>query len=183
MAPRPPTIPSSWARPPCVKALAFVRRKFREHPAKAVQKAEVKYAKATGKYHFHAAAPSTRKWSAASFPAYGRSRRMKSNTPKKAREAAKQGAKAAEKTVVTTEKAGGKSRGLLSKGIQSLLVIALFALLLVIVVQSCTSALTTIGNGTVGSISATTYPSADADLLGPRSPTAAWRRSAAYLDG
>ena len=34
----------------------FVKRKIREHPAKAVQKAESRYIKATADYHFHTAA-------------------------------------------------------------------------------------------------------------------------------
>ena len=34
----------------------FVKRKIREHPAKAVRKAESKYIKATADYHFHTAA-------------------------------------------------------------------------------------------------------------------------------
>ena len=34
----------------------YVRRKIREHPAKAVRRAESKYIKATADYHFHTAA-------------------------------------------------------------------------------------------------------------------------------
>ena len=34
----------------------FVKRKIREHPAKAVQKAESRYIRATADYHFHTAA-------------------------------------------------------------------------------------------------------------------------------
>jgi len=165
------------------KGSRFVRRKFREHPAKAVQKAEVKYAKATGKYHFHAAAAEHPEMERSLVSRLWQKQRMKKQYAKKAREAAKQGAKTAEKTAVTTEKLAAKAVGFVKRH-PLLLVIALFALLLVIVVQSCTSALTTIGNGTVGSISATTYPSADADLLGAEAAYCGMEAELqAYLDG
>lgn len=165
------------------KGSRFARRKFREHPAKAVQRAEVKFARATGKYHFHAAAAEHPEMGGNLVSRLWQKQRMKKQYAKKAREAAKQGAKAAEKTAVTTEKLAAKAVGFLKRH-PLLLVIALFALLLVIVVQSCTSALTTIGNGTVGSISATTYPSADADLLGAEAAYCGMEAELqAYLDG
>lgn len=165
------------------KGSRFVRRKFREHPAKAVQKAERKYAAAAGKYHFHAAAAEHPEMERSLVSRLWQKQRMKKQYAKKAREAAKQGAKAAEKTAVTTEKLAAKAVGFVKRH-PLLLVIALFALLLVIVVQSCTSALTTIGNGTVGSISATTYPSADADLLGAEAAYCGMEAELqAYLDG
>ena len=49
----------------------FVKRKVREHPAKAVQRAESKYVKATADYHFRMAAQEHRKCPATRFPGCG----------------------------------------------------------------------------------------------------------------
>ena len=51
----------------------FVKRKIREHPAKAVQKAESRYIKATADYHFHTAAQEHPELSKNACPGFGRS--------------------------------------------------------------------------------------------------------------
>lgn len=50
----------------------YVKRKIREHPAKAVRRAESKYIKATADYHFHTAAQEHPELSKMPCPATGR---------------------------------------------------------------------------------------------------------------
>ena len=82
----------------------YVRRKIREHPAKAVQRAESKYIKATADYHFHTAAQEHPELSKNALSRYWQKRRLRRRYQKQAKEAAKHGAQAAGKTAVTTEK-------------------------------------------------------------------------------
>ncbi len=143
----------------------FVKRKVREHPAKAVRKAESKYVKATADYHFRMAAqehpelsgnPASRMW---------RKHRLKKQYQKKAREAAKTGAAgAAKKTAAATEKAGAKAVGFVKRHPVGVL-LALACLLLLFMMQSCSSSLVTLGNAGAGAVGATTYPSQDEEML------------------
>ena len=143
----------------------FVKRKVREHPAKAVRKAESKYVKATADYHFRMAAqehpelsgnPASRMW---------RKHRLKKQYQKKAREAAKTGAAgAAKKTAAATEKAGAKAVGFVKRHPVGVL-LALACLLLLFMMQSCSSSLVTLGNAGAGAVGATTYPSKDEEML------------------
>ena len=143
----------------------FVKRKVREHPTKAVQRAESKYIKATADYHFRMAAqehpemtrnPVSRMW---------RQHRMRKQYQKKAREAAKTGAAgAAKKTAAATEKAGAKAVGFVKRhpvGVG----LALACLLLLFMMQSCSSSLVMLGNSGAGAVGATTYPSQDEEML------------------
>ena len=143
----------------------FVKRKVREHPAKAVQRAESKYIKATADYHFRMAAqehpemtrnPVSRMW---------RQHRMRKQYQKKAREAAKTGAAgAAKKTAAATEKAGAKAVGFVKRHPVGV-VLALACLLLLFAMQSCSSSLVMLGNSGAGAVGATTYPSQDEEML------------------
>ena len=85
----------------------FVKRKVREHPAKAVQRAESKYVKATADYHFRMAAQEHPEMSGNPVSRMWRRHRLKKQYQKRAREAVKTGAAgAAKKTAAATEKAG-----------------------------------------------------------------------------
>ena len=86
------------------KGVRFVKRKVRQHPAKAAQRAQSKFTKATANYQFRMAAqehPELRKNAVSRF---FYKQRLKRQYRKQAKEAAKQGAKAAKETVVATEK-------------------------------------------------------------------------------
>ena len=126
----------------------FVKRKIREHPAKAVQKAESRYIKATADYHFHTAAQEHPELSKNALSRFWQKRRLRRRYQKQAKEAAKYGAQAAGKTAVTTEKLAAR------------------CVLLVLVMQSCSSSLVTLGNSTIGAVGASTYPCEDGDMLG-----------------
>ena len=143
----------------------FVKRKIREHPARAVQKAEARYVKRTADYHFHTAAQEHPELSKNFFARYWQKQRNRKQYQKQAKEAAKQGAKAAGKTAAATEKLAAKAAGFVKRHPAGS-VIALACILLVFLVQSCASSLVTIGNAGAGALGATTYPSEDGDMLG-----------------
>ena len=143
----------------------FVKKKVREHPAKAVQRAESKYIKATADYHFKMAVqehpemtrnPVSRMW---------RRHRMRKQYQKQAKRAGKYGAGAAKKTAAATEKAGAQAVGFIKRHPVGVL-LALACVLLLFMMQSCSSSLVMLGNSGAGAVGATTYPSKDEDILG-----------------
>ena len=143
----------------------FVKRKIREHPAKAVQKAESRYIRATADYHFHTAAQEHPELSKNALSRFWQKRRLRRRYQKQAKEAAKYGAQAAGKTAVTTEKLAARAVGFVKRHPVGCL-LALACVLLVLVMQSCSSSLVTLGNSTIGAVGASTYPCEDGDLLG-----------------
>ena len=144
----------------------YVKKQIREHPAKAVQKAESRHIKATADYQYRAtveAHPEMQKGGAVS--RYIQKQKIKRQYAKQAREAAKQTAKAAEKTAVTTEKLAARGVAFVKRHpLGVLLFLACF--LLLVLMQSCMSSVVTIGNGVAGAIGASTYAAEDADLRG-----------------
>ena len=144
----------------------YVKKQIREHPAKAVQKAESRHIKATADYQYRAtveAHPEMQKGGAVS--RYIQKQKIKRQYAKQAREAAKQTAKAAEKTAVTTQKLAARAVAFVKRHpVGVLLFLACF--LLLVLMQSCMSSAVTIGNGVVGAIGASTYAAEDADLRG-----------------
>ena len=144
----------------------YVKKQIREHPAKAVQKAESRHIKATADYQYRAtveAHPEMQKGGAVS--RYIQKQKIKRQYAKQAREAAKQTAKAAEKTAVTTEKLAARAVAFVKRHpVGVLLFLACF--LLLVLMQSCMSSAVTIGNGVVGAIGASTYAAEDAHLRG-----------------
>ena len=143
----------------------YVKRKIREHPAKAVRRAESKYIKATADYHFRTAAQEHPELSKNALSRYWQKRRLRRRYQKQAKEDAKQGARAAEKTAVTTEKLAARAVGFVKRHPVGCL-LALACVLLVLVMQSCSSSLVTLGNSTIGAVGASTYPCEDGDMLG-----------------
>nr|WP_298543061.1 C40 family peptidase [uncultured Lachnoclostridium sp.] len=143
----------------------FIKKEVREHPAKAVHRAESKYIKATADYHFKMAAqehpemtrnPVSRMW---------RRHRMRKQYQKQAKRAGKYGAGAAKKTAAATEKAGAQAVGFIKRHPVGVL-LALACVLLLFMMQSCSSSLVMLGNSGAGAVGATTYPSKDEDILG-----------------
>ena len=142
-----------------------VKKTIREHPAKAVQRAESKYIKATADYQYRAAALEHPELDKGAFSRYLQKRRIQKQYAKQAREAAKQGAKAAEKTAVTTERLAVRAWGFIKRHPVGV-VIGLACALLIFSLQSCVSSMASVGNGLVGAVAASTYASEDADMLG-----------------
>ena len=144
----------------------YVKKQIREHPAKAVQKAESRHIKATADYQYRAtveAHPEMQKGGAVS--RYIQKQKIKRQYAKQAREAAKQTAKAAEKTAATTEKLAARTVAFVKRHLVGVLLF-LACFLLLVLMQSCMSSAVTIGNGVVGAIGASTYAAEDADLRG-----------------
>ena len=147
------------------KGVRFAKKTLREHPAKAVQRAESKYVKATADYHFRMAAQEHPEMSGNPVSRMWRKRRLKKQYQKRAREAVKTGAAgAAKKTAAATEKAGAKVAGFVKRHPVGVL-LALACVLLLFMMQSCSSSLVTLGNAGAGAVGATTYPSQDEEML------------------
>ena len=150
------------------KVLRFVKRKVRQHPTKAAQRTQSKFTKATANYQFRMAAqehPELRKNAVSRF---FYKQRLKRQYRKQAKTVARQGAKAAKKTAVTTEKLAARTVHFGTRHPIGVL-LALSCLLVVVLFQSCTSALAPLGGSTGGAIGATTYPSTDEAILGAES--------------
>ena len=143
----------------------FVRRKVREHPAKVVRKAEARYTKYTADYHFHTAAQEHPELSQNYFTRYWQKQRLRRQYQKRAKEAAKQSAKAAGKTAAATEKLTARAAGFVKRHPVGCL-LALACVLVIVLLQSCSSSLVSIGNAGAGALGATTYPSEDEAILG-----------------
>ena len=143
-----------------------LRKAIREHPAKAVERAESKHIKATADYYYRKTVeehPEMQEVGAVS--RYLQKQKIKRQYAKQAREAARQTAKAAEGTASVTGKLTEKVSAYIKEHPGGLLLL-LAAFLLLVVLQSCMSSLVTVGNGVAGAIGASTYAAEDADLLG-----------------
>ena len=143
-----------------------LRKAIREHPAKAVERAESKHIKATADYYYRKTVeerPEMQESGAVS--RYLQKQKIKRQYAKQAREAARQTAKAAEGTASVTGKLAEKVSAYIKEHPGRLLLL-LAAFLLLVVLQSCMSSLVTVGNGVAGAIGASTYAAEDADLLG-----------------
>ena len=143
-----------------------LRKAIREHPAKAVERAESKHIKATADYYYRKTVeehPEMQEGDAVS--RYLQKQKIKRQYAKQAREAARQTAKAAEGTASVTGKLTEKVSAYIKEHPGGLLLL-LAAFLLLVVLQSCMSSLVTVGNGVAGAIGASTYAAEDADLLG-----------------
>ena len=142
-----------------------LRKAIREHPAKAVERAESKHIKATADYYYRKTVeehPEMQESGAVS--RYLQKQKIKRQYAKQAREAARQTAKAAEGTASVTGKLTEKVSAYIKEHPGGLLLL-LAAFLLLVVLQSCMSSLVTVGNGVAGAIGASTYAAEDADLL------------------
>ena len=143
-----------------------LRKAIREHPAKAVERAESKHIKATADYYYRKTVeehPEMQESGAVS--RYLQKQKIKRRYAKQAREAARQTAKAAEGTASVTGKLAEKVSAYIKEH-PGVLLLLLAAFLLLVVLQSCMSSLVTVGNGVAGAIGASTYAAEDADLLG-----------------
>ena len=143
-----------------------LRKAIREHPAKAVERAESKHIKATADYYYRKTVeehPEMQEGGAVS--RYLQKQKIKRQYAKQAREAAQQTAKTAEGTASVTGKLTEKVSAYIKEHPGGLLLL-LAAFLLLVVLQSCMSSLVTVGNGVAGAIGASTYAAEDADLLG-----------------
>lgn len=167
--------PGSWEEPAAGGAAhGFVHGKIYENEQENVGiegahrselVGESKYVKATADYHFRMAAQEHPEMSGNPVSRMWRKHRLKKQNQKRAREAVKTGAVGtAKKTAAATEKAGAKAVGFVKRhpvGVG----LALACVLLLFMMQSCSSSLVTLGNAGAGTVGATTYPSQDEEML------------------
>ena len=147
------------------KGTRYAKRKIREHPAKAAQRAESRYVKATAEHNYRAAMQEHPEMEKKTLSQLWQRQRLKKQYRKQAQEAAKTGAKAAEKTAVTTEKLAARTVAFIKRHPVGFLIL-LACVLLMVALQSCASSMLTVGNGAIGAIGASTYPAEDGDLRG-----------------
>ncbi|RKJ38491.1 NlpC/P60 family protein [Acutalibacter sp. 1XD8-33] len=147
----------------------YAKKRIREHPARAVHKAETQYIKARADYQFRMAAQENPELAKNAVTRYWHKQKLKKQYAKQARQAAKQtakqGAKAAGKTAAATEKLAERAVAFVKRHPVGAL-IALACVVLVLSLQSCASSLITLGNAAAGAVGATTYPAEDGDMLG-----------------
>ena len=147
----------------------YAKKRIREHPARAVHKAEAQYIKARADYQFRMAAQENPELAKNVVTRYWHKQKLKKQYAKQARQAAKQtakqGAKAAGKTAAATEKLAERAVAFVKRHPVGAL-IALACVVLVLSLQSCASSLITLGNAAAGAVGATTYPAQDGDMLG-----------------
>ena len=141
----------------------FIKRRNRTRPARRVRKWENKNIKARADYEFRKLAQEYPELNKNALSRYLQKRKIKKQYQKQAREAAKQSARAAKKTAVTTEKIAGAVWRFVRSNPKIILIVAILFLLIVIL-QSCMGALTTIGNGITGAVGGTSYVSSDSDI-------------------
>ena len=146
------------------KLYRYGKRKVREHPAKAVHRAQSRFTKATANYHLHRAAQEHPELAMNAWKRFLYKRRLKQQYRKRAKEAAKYGGAAAAKTATVTEKAAAQTAGFVKRHPVGVL-LALACLLIVFLFQSCVSSLAPLGSGVGGGIGATTYAARDEDIL------------------
>ena len=150
-------------------AVHTVKKRIREHPARAVHKAEAQYIKARADYQFRMAAQENPELAKNAVTRYWHKQKLKKQYAKQARQAAKQtakqGAKAAGKTAAATEKLAERAVAFVKRHPVGAL-IALACVVLVLSLQSCASSLVSLGNAAAGAVGATTYPAEDGDMLG-----------------
>ena len=147
----------------------YAKKRIREHPARAVHKAEAQYIKARADYQFRMAAQENPELAKNAVTRYWHKQKLKKQYAKQARQAAKQtakqGAKAAGKTAAATEKLAERAVGFVKRHPVGVL-LALACAVLLFSLQSCASSLVSLGNAAAGAVGATTYPAQDGDMLG-----------------
>lgn len=141
----------------------FIKKRIRTRPARQVRKWENKNRKAQADYAFHQMAQEHPELSKSAQSRFWQKRRIKKQYQKQAREAAKATKKAAQKTAGTTEKIAGAVWGFIKKNPKVFLLLAV-AFLLIVLLQSCMAAVTSIGNGIAGAVGGTSYVSSDSDI-------------------
>jgi len=141
----------------------FIKRRNRTRPARRVRKWENKNIKARADYEFRKLTLEHPELNKNALSRYLQKRKIKKQYQKQAWEAAKQSAQAAKKAAVTTGKIAGAVWRFVRGNPKIILIVAILFLLIVIL-QSCMGALTTIGNGITGAVGGTSYVSSDSDI-------------------
>lgn len=141
----------------------FIKRRIRTLPARQVRKWENKHTKARADHAFENLAQEHPELKKNALSRFYHKQRIKRQYQKQAKEAAKHGAKAAQKTVNTVEKITVAAWGFVKRH-PKIFVILIAVFLLIAILQSCMGALLSIGNSVMGAVGGTSYLAEDADI-------------------
>ncbi|MBY9077762.1 C40 family peptidase [Paenibacillus sp. HN-1] len=141
----------------------FIKKRIRTRPARQVRKWERKAISAKADYAYRQLVQENPGLKSNPLSRLWQKRQLKKQYRKQAKEAAKTGAKAAKKTAVTAKNIAGAAWRFVRSNPKVILILTC-AFLLIVVLQSCMGALTTIGNGLIGAVGGTSYGSSDSDI-------------------
>lgn len=141
----------------------FIKKRIRTRPARQVRKWERKTISAKADYAYRQLVQENPGLKSNPLSRLWQKQQLKKQYRKQAKEAAKTGAKAAKKTAVTAKNIAGAAWRFVRNNPKVVLILAC-AFLLIVVLQSCMGALTTIGNGLIGAVGGTSYVSSDSDI-------------------
>ena len=141
----------------------FIKKRIRTRPARQVRKWERKTISAKSDYAYRQLVQENPGLKSNPLSRLWQKRQLKKQYRKQAKEAAKTGAKAAKKTAVTAKNIAGAAWRFVRSN-PKIILLAACLFLLIVVLQSCMGALTTIGNGLIGAVGGTSYGSSDSDI-------------------
>ena len=141
----------------------FIKKRIRTRPARQVRKWERKTISAKADYAYRQLVQENPALQSNPLSRLWQKRQLKNQYRKQAKEAAKTGAKAAKKTAVTAKNIAGAAWRFVRSN-PKIILLAACLFLLIVVLQSCMGALTTIGNGLIGAVGGTSYGSSDSDI-------------------
>jgi len=141
----------------------FIKKNIRTRPVRQVRKWEKKNIKAKTDYAFRKMAQEHPEIKKNAFSRLYQKQRIKRQYQKQAKNAAKQGGKAAKQAAVTTEKIVSAAVSFISRNPKLIVIIAI-ALVLVFILQACMGMFMTIGNSLGGAIGGTSYLAEDSDI-------------------
>ena len=145
-------------------ASRFVSYRIQTRPTRRVAKWERRDIRAKADFEYRRMAREHPELKENAVSRFFQKQHIKLQYQKQAREAAKQGARAAGKVTTATAKIARAAAAFVKRHPAGLLIM-LIAFLLILVLQSCMASMTTIGNGLIGAVGAGTYPSQDSDML------------------
>ena len=147
------------------KATRYTKRRIREHPARQVEKWEHKTMKANANLHYQQMAQEHPEFQSSFLSRMAQKWKIKREYAKQAREAARQGAKAAGAAATTTEKAVTYASRFVRRH-KSGVIIILLLFCLFLILNSVFSALPSLGTGMMNAVVGTSYTAEDEDILG-----------------
>ena len=148
------------------KVSRFAGRRWRTRLARSVVKWEKKEIRANADYAFRQMAQEHPELTSNPLSRYAQKWKLKREYAKRAREATKQGAKAAEKTAVTTEKLARRVFLFVKRHSVGVLIVLAVLLVVMLLVGALSSLPGMIGSGAMNAVLGTSYGSEDSDLLG-----------------
>ena len=137
----------------------FIKHRIRTHPARQVRKWENRHISARADYAYRQLMQENPNLQSNPASRFWQKQQLKKQYRKQAKEAAKQGKKA----VHFTEKITRTAAAFVKRN-PKVLLLGLVLFLLIVVLQSCMSGITTIGNGLISVVGGTSYGSSDSDI-------------------